>query len=151
MPFGRRYLHNLPIRVAAGVFILNSGVTKLASDEAGLEHVYSTAITAYPFLESIGSSNFGKLLGLYETAVGSVLLAPFVTDSKAGAFMFPLTAGLFGLYLNIPGMRREGSLRPSNQGIPLAKDGWLLAISLSLILSKPKSTSSQRTQAAAIE
>lgn len=147
MPFGRRYFHNLPIRAAAGAFILNSGVTKLTADEAGLEHVYSTAITAYPFLESIGSANFGKLLGLYETTVGSALLAPFVSDSKAGAFMLPLAAGLVGLYLKIPGMRRQGSLRPSSQGIPMAKDSWLLAIAISLLISKPGNKNSHRTQA----
>ena len=32
-------------------------------------------------------------------------------------------------------MRQEGSLRPTRQGIPLAKDVWLLGIGASLILS----------------
>jgi hypothetical protein len=32
-------------------------------------------------------------------------------------------------------MRQEGSLRPTRQGIPLAKDSWLLGIGTSLVLS----------------
>lgn len=152
MAFGRRYFHNLPIRTAAGAFILNSGIGKLTSDDAALEHVYSTAITAYPFLESFGSANFGKLLGLYESTVGCALLAPFVSDSKAGTIMLPFTIGLVGLYLKIPGMRMEGSLRPSSQGIALAKDSWLLAIALSLIISRPnRNVTSRRLSATTSE
>jgi hypothetical protein len=30
-------------------------------------------------------------------------------------------------------MRQEGSLRPTQQGIPLAKDVWMLGIGISLI------------------
>jgi hypothetical protein len=30
-------------------------------------------------------------------------------------------------------MRREGSLRPTEQGIPLAKDVWLLGIGAGLV------------------
>jgi hypothetical protein len=30
-------------------------------------------------------------------------------------------------------MRREGDLRPTEQGIPLAKDIWLMGIALSMV------------------
>ncbi|MFD7834308.1 hypothetical protein [Streptomyces sp. NPDC059761] len=43
------------------------------------------------------------------------------------------TVGTLGLYLRTPGMRQEGSLRPTEQGIALAKDIWLLGIGVSLI------------------
>jgi hypothetical protein len=33
-----------------------------------------------------------------------------------------------------PGMRREGSIWPTEQGIGLAKDVWMLGIGLSLVL-----------------
>ena len=138
MIFGKRYFHNLPTRVAAGAFILNSGVSKLKSDDAHLDQVFSTAITAYPFLESMGATRFGRLLGTYETTVGSALLMPFVSDRRAGVILLPLTIALVGLYIKIPGMRQEGSLRPSSQGIALAKDSWLLGIALSLLLSSKK-------------
>ena len=44
------------------------------------------------------------------------------------------SAGLLGLYLRIPGMRQNRSLRPTAQGTPLAKDAWLLGIGLSFVL-----------------
>ena len=31
-------------------------------------------------------------------------------------------------------MRREGSLRPTQQGVPLAKDAWLVGIGAGLML-----------------
>lgn len=138
MIFGKSYFHNLPTRLAAGTFILNSGISKLNSDDTHLDQVFSTAITGYPFLDSIGATRFGRLLGTYETAVGSALLMPFVSDRRAGIVLLPLTIGLVGLYMRIPGMRKEGSLRPSSQGIALAKDSWLLGIAVSLLLSTKK-------------
>ena len=138
MIFGKRYFHNVPTRLVAGAFILNSGISKLKADDAHLDQVFSTAITAYPFLEPVGASKFGRLLGSYETTVGSTLLMPFVSDRKAGMVLLPLTVALVGLYLKIPGMRQDASLRPSSQGIALAKDSWLLGIALGLLLSTKK-------------
>ena len=38
------------------------------------------------------------------------------------------------LYLTSPGTRREGSIAPSQQGVGLAKDSWMLAIGVALVL-----------------
>lgn len=138
MAFRKTHLHNYPVRVAVGTFILNSGISKLTGDENYLEHVFSTAITAYPFLESAGASKFGKFFGLCEVVLGSVLLTPVFSDATAGALLVPFAAGLVGLYLKIPGMRLESSLRPSGQGVALAKDSWLLGVGLSLLSTRSK-------------
>ncbi|MGR7023230.1 hypothetical protein [Geodermatophilus sp. URMC 62] len=48
----------------------------------------------------------------------------------------PLTGfagGLLGLYLTTPGLRKEGSLAPTEQGLPVAKDVWLLGIGVGLL------------------
>ena len=37
------------------------------------------------------------------------------------------------LHLRIPEMRAEGSLRPTQQGITVAKDVWMFGIGLSLL------------------
>ena len=37
-------------------------------------------------------------------------------------------------YGRAPGTRREGSLAPSQQGIALVKDTWMLAIGVALVL-----------------
>jgi len=59
---------------------------------------------------------------------------PFVPAGVAGVALTAFSAGLLGLYLRTPGMRHEGSLRPTEQGIPLSKDVWLVAIGASLVI-----------------
>jgi hypothetical protein len=38
------------------------------------------------------------------------------------------------MYLRTPGMRKEGSLAPTQQGIGLAKDVWMLGIGVGFVL-----------------
>jgi hypothetical protein len=38
------------------------------------------------------------------------------------------------MYLKTPGMTEEGSVKPSDQGIGIAKDIWMTAIGSALIL-----------------
>ncbi len=122
----------MPERMAAGAFIMNSGLTKLAAEQEQAERVHGMAKDAYPFLENLEAGQFTKLLGLFETALGATLLLPFVGDGAAGLALATFSGGLLGLYATTPGMRREGSLRPSQQGIPLAKDLWLFGMGVSL-------------------
>jgi hypothetical protein len=46
------------------------------------------------------------------------------------------TSASGGVYIRLPapGTRREGSLAPSQQGIALVKDTWMLAIGVALVL-----------------
>jgi hypothetical protein len=57
-----------------------------------------------------------------------------VPSALVGAALTAFSGALLGLYLRIPGLRQEGSLRPTNQGIPIAKDVWLLGIGLALVV-----------------
>jgi hypothetical protein len=41
---------------------------------------------------------------------------------------------LVQLYLKTPGMRQSGSIRPTQEGIGLAKDVWLLGAGMTLVL-----------------
>ncbi|MCB5905955.1 hypothetical protein [Streptomyces pinistramenti] len=122
-------------RLATGAFILNSGLGKLHADEATAQGVHGMACTAYPFLEKIEAQKFTKLLACAELAVGGALLAPFVPSRLAGLALTGFAGGLVGLYLRLPGMRESGSLRPTRDGIPLAKDTWMLGIGLGLLSS----------------
>ena len=47
----------------------------------------------------------------------------------------PRVSELLGLYLRMPRMPQNGSLRPTAQGTPLARDAWLLGIGLSFVLN----------------
>lgn len=127
---------HIPVRAAAGAFILNSGLSKLKSDEEELHKgIHGMASTAYPQLASIDPKTFTKALGAGETALGAALLAPFVGPGLAGAALTTFSAGLMGLYLRVPGMTQDG-IRPSQQGIALAKDSWLLSIGVALMLDR---------------
>jgi hypothetical protein len=43
------------------------------------------------------------------------------------------SGGLLGLYLKTPGMRKPGSLAPTEQGLAVAKDIWLVGIGIGLM------------------
>jgi hypothetical protein len=42
------------------------------------------------------------------------------------------SGGLLGLYLKTPGMRKPGSLAPTQEGLAVSKDVWLLGIGIGL-------------------
>jgi len=129
----RDIVRQVPLRAAAGAFVLNSGLTKRGADEATAKGLHGFASTAYPFLGRMEARKFTRLLSTAEIAIGAVVLFPLVPEVVAGALLTAFSAGLVGLYLKTPGMRQEGSLRPTEQGVPLAKDTWMLGIGLSLL------------------
>ncbi|MEU8504821.1 hypothetical protein AB0C40_08850 [Streptomyces brevispora] len=124
---------DIPPRLVTGAFILNSGLGKLKADEPTAQALHGMACTAYPFLEKIEAERFTRLLAWSEIAVGSALLVPVVPTRLAGLALTGFSGGLLGLYLRLPGMRETGSLRPSEAGVPLAKDAWLFSIGLGFL------------------
>ncbi|MFE7318425.1 hypothetical protein ACFU7T_35805 [Streptomyces sp. NPDC057555] len=120
-------------RLATGAFLLNSGLTKWQADQATAETVHGMACTAYPFLTKLPPERFTRLLAASEIAIGSALLAPFVPTRLAGLGLTGFAGGLVGLYLRLPGMHEPGSLRPTQDGIALAKDTWMLGIGLGFL------------------
>lgn len=127
-------LRQLPLRLTAGAFMLNSGFGKVDADKSTAEQLHGFASGTYPMLGTVEPVVFAKTLSAAEIATGVALLVPFVPAAVAGIGLTAFSAGLIGLYLKTPGMRKQGSLRPTEQGIALAKDVWLLGIGLSLAL-----------------
>jgi hypothetical protein len=127
-------LSELPARISAGAFILNSGLGKRNADAATAAGVHGFATGTYPFLKSVPPQQFVKYLSTAEIALGAALLTPFVPTVVAGTALTAFSGGLLGLYLNTPGMRKPGSLAPTQDGLALAKDAWLAGIGLSIVL-----------------
>jgi hypothetical protein len=122
--------------VATGAFILNSGISKLQAEKETYDRLHGFASGAYPVLESVPPGQFGKALGASEVVLGGALLAPTVIgDGLAGLALSAFAGGLLGLYMKTPGLRQEGSVRPSRDGTAIAKDVWLVGIGLTLIAS----------------
>lgn len=128
-----KLLTTWPLRIATGAFILNSGWGKLSADEEAAAQTHGFAAAAYPFLKDVPPEQFNRGLAIAETAIGGALLTPGVPARVAGLGLTALGAGLLGLYLRAPGLREEGSLRPTAEGGSIAKDSWLLGAGLSLM------------------
>ena len=124
-------LAHLAIRTTAGAFILNAGLGKWSGDAQTAAGVHGMAASTYPFLKSVESARFLKLLAAGEIGLGAALLTPIVPAAAAGVGLTGFAAGLLGLYLRTPGMRT--GLRPTQQGTPIAKDVWLLGMGAALL------------------
>jgi hypothetical protein len=120
-------------RISAGAFILNSGLGKRGADEGTAAGLHGFASGTYPFLKDVDPRTFVRALAYGEITIGAALLTPFVPTAVAGAALTAFSGGLLGLYLNTPGMRKPGSLAPTQEGLSVAKDVWLLGIGVGLL------------------
>ncbi|WP_409332114.1 hypothetical protein [Trujillonella humicola] len=126
-------LSEIAPRISAGAFILNSGLGKREVDAETAAGMHGWAAGTYPFLKSVDPQQFVKGLSTAEIALGAALLTPFVPTTVAGVALTAFSGGLLGLYLKTPGMRKEGSLAPTQEGLSLAKDSWLVGIGIGLV------------------
>jgi len=126
-------LRRAPGRAAAGAFILNSGLAKLSAGAETAQAVHGMASGSYPMLRRVPPTLFLKGLALTEIVLGSLLLVPIFSAALAGTALTGFAGGLLGLYVRTPGMH-DGRLRPTQQGTPIAKDIWMAAIGLSLLV-----------------
>ncbi len=127
-------LSEIAPRVSAGAFILNSGLGKRGADAEAAAGMHGFAAGTYPFLKNLEPQQFARTLSTAEIAVGALLLTPFVPTALAGAVLTGFSGGLLGLYLKTPGMRKPGSLAPTEQGLAIAKDSWLMGIGIGLLM-----------------
>jgi uncharacterized membrane protein YphA (DoxX/SURF4 family) len=127
---------HLPPRLLTGVYFLNSGLSKRGADDATAGQLHGFAAGTYPFLGRLDAKQFTRLLSTAEIAIGTALVLPVVPAWLAGAGLTAFAVGTLGLYLRTPGMRQEGSLRPTEQGIPLTKDIWMVGIGLALMIDE---------------
>lgn len=124
----------LPTRVATGAFLLNAGWGKKDAKPDEAEHLHSMAKRAYPILEQVTPETFTKALSMTEIALGAMLVTPIVPAWVAGAGLTAFAGGLLRLYWRMPEMHEENGVRPTPEGIPMAKDVWMAAIGVSLLV-----------------
>ncbi|MGH3629567.1 MAG: hypothetical protein ACRDRL_19285 [Sciscionella sp.] len=124
----------VPLRLAAGAFVLNSGVSKWDADDAQAKQLQQFAAGVYPMMNEVDPRTFVTALSASEIAIATAVLLPTVSATIAGLGITAFSAGLVGLYWRTPGMHQDNSLRPTEQGISLVKDVWLLAMGASLIV-----------------
>ena len=128
-------LWHVPVRLATGAIILDQGLSKLGADEDTAKWLHGQAVVAFPQFQDMDPKDFVQLLSTCEIALGTALLGiGLVPSSLAGIGLSAFGGSLTRLYLRAPGTRREGSIAPSQQGIGLVKDSWMLAIGTALVL-----------------
>ena len=125
---------HLPQRVATGAFILNSGVRKLSADDEAAAQLQAFAAATYPFLAKLKARDFKRLLAVSEITLGAALLLPVIPVRRGGRRTGGLSGGLMGMYVRVPGQRHQGSVQPTQEGIPLSQDIWLMGIALGLVI-----------------
>jgi hypothetical protein len=126
-------LADIAPRIATGAFILNSGLAKRNAGPEEAAGMHGMASGTYPFLGKMDPQQFAKLLSAGEIALGAALLAPVIPTALAGLGLTAFAGGLVGMYLKTPGLRKEGSLAPTQQGTAIAKDVWMLSIGLGFV------------------
>ena len=132
-------LSNLALRAIPGAFILNSGYGKLNLDEQTAGQLQSMAANAFPAVKDLDAETFGKALAYSEFVVGGALVLPVVPSRVAGLALGAFAGGLLTMYFKTDEMTEEDGIRPSQAGTAVAKDSWIAAIALALILqSKDK-------------
>ncbi len=129
-------LSNIPTRLAAGGYVLHSGMEKWGADADTAAGTHGLAAAAFPAVTSLDPVTFLKGLSVAEMATGAVLLAPFVKARTAGAALTAFAGGLVAMYARTPALRKPGSVWPTPQGIGVSKDVWLLGIGLGLLLDR---------------
>jgi uncharacterized membrane protein YphA (DoxX/SURF4 family) len=123
----------VPGRVATGAYILHSGLEKWNGGDERATGVHRTAANAFPFLAAVPPRRFLRLLAAAEIATGTALLAPVVPAALAGAALTGFSGSLVAMYLRTPAMRKPGSIWPSQGGVAVSKDVWMLGIGLDLL------------------
>ena len=127
-------LSHLPLRLATGAYILNSGLGKRGADEGTATWMRDQAAQVVPQAADMEPQQFAKLLSTGEIALGAALLTPLVSPLKAGLALTAFSVGLLDMYRKTPGMTQEDGIRPTPEGLGMAKDVWLLGSGLALVL-----------------
>lgn len=127
-------LHHVPGRIATGAYILHSGIGKLHADDATAEVLHGMAKNAFPPLSKLTPERFTRVLAISEITVGSLILIPFVPSGLAGVALTGFSGSLIAMYARTPSLRNPGSIWPSQAGIAVSKDVWMLGLALGWIL-----------------
>lgn len=128
---------NVPTRVAAGAYVLHTGLENWKGSEEQAKALHGMASGSYPFVEKIEPATFLKILAAAEIGVGAALLTPFVSNRLAGSVLTAFAGSLVTLYLRTPALHKPGSVWPTQQGVGVSKDVWMLGIGLGLVADGP--------------
>ena len=124
-----------------GLFFAHVALSHRDLDEKGAKGLHRFACAGWPFLQRLPARWFKRGMVAAEAAVAVTLLAPFVPPVIGAAGLVGFGSGLLGVYARMPGMRRsERSVRPSDFGLSLAKDAWMVAAGTTVLVDAAVAT-----------
>ena len=129
-------LSNAILRGVTGAFVLNSGLSKRNMPTEAAQGLQAYAATGVPAVTTMSPDTFGKFVSYSEMGIGAALLTPLVPRKVAGAALGTFSAGLLSMYFRNPDMTESDGIRPSQEGMSLAKDAFMAAIAGALLTSK---------------
>lgn len=129
-------LSNAILRGVTGAFVLNSGLSKRGMPPEAAQGLQGFAATGVPAVNKMSPDAFGKFVAYSEIGIGAALLTPVVPKKVAGAALGAFSAGLLSMYFRNPAMTESDGIRPSQDGMSLAKDAFMAAIAGALVTDK---------------
>lgn len=129
---------NVALRLVSGSYILNSGIGKLRLPVESAQEIQTMVSNAVPQVQKMEPAVFGKALAMGEIVVGSALLTPFIPSRLAGLGLGAFAAGLVATYLKTPGMTESDGVRPTPNGVHMAKDLLFAGIAVALVFGRGK-------------
>ena len=129
-------LSNAILRGVTGAFVLNSGLSKRGMPIEAAQGLQGFAATGVPAVAKMSPDAFGKFVAYSEIGIGAALLTPVVPKKVAGAALGVFSAGLLSMYFRNPAMTESDGIRPSQDGMTLAKDAFMAAIAGALVTDK---------------
>jgi uncharacterized membrane protein YphA (DoxX/SURF4 family) len=127
-------VRDIPTRAATGAYILHSGLEKLNGGEERAKGMHAMASGAFPILSKVPPAKFLKALAVSEIGIGAALLVPVVPNKIAGAALTAFSGSLLAMYLRTPALHKQGSVWPTQAGIGISKDVWMLGIGFGLLI-----------------
>jgi uncharacterized membrane protein YphA (DoxX/SURF4 family) len=126
-------VRDAPERLVTGAYILHAGLEKWNGKPEHAAGIHGMATAAFPFLSAIPPKKFLRLLATGEIATGAALLTPVVSNKIAGAALTAFSGALLAMYWRTPALHRPGSIWPTQPGIAISKDSWMLGIGIGLL------------------
>lgn len=139
----------IPIRLTAGAFVLNSGLGKRHLTDEQAEGMRQMAENGLPATKNMDAATFRRFLSYSEIGVGAALLLPVVPGWLAGSALTAFSGGLVNMYLNTPEMTESDGIRPSQEGTSVAKDIMMLGSGVAVTLDSLINRSGKKRKAAA--
>lgn len=138
------HLRNIPTRAAAGGYVLHTGLEKWNGSEEQAKGLHAFATGAFPFLTKVQPGTFLRALSAAEIGIGVLLLTPVVPNRVAGTVLAAFSSSLLTIYMRTPALHEEGSVWPTQAGIAISKDIWMLGIGLGLVADDATDASGKR-------